>query len=72
MGKKTETKKAEGKKGVEKKKKAYAVKYYSQTDPNKFYTITVTDDDIKCTCPDFVYRKQKKNMFCKHINDALS
>ena len=72
MGKTTVSKKTEAKKGVEKKKKVYAVKYYSQTDPHKFYTISVTDDDITCTCPDFVYRKKKKNMFCKHINDALS
>ena len=72
MGKTTVSKKQAGKKAIEKKKKVYSVKYYSQTDPKKFYTISVTDDDITCTCPDFVYRKKKKNMFCKHINDALS
>ena len=72
MGKTTVMKKPAGKKAIEKKKKVFSVKYYSQTDPKKFYTISVTDDDITCTCPDFVYRKHKKNMFCKHINDALS
>ena len=71
MGKKTETKKAEGKKGVE-KKVVYTLKHRSHTDKSKWYKISVTDDDIMCTCPDFVYRKQKKKMFCKHINDALS
>ena len=71
MGKKTETKKAEGKKGVE-KKVVYTLKHRSHTDKSKWYKISVTDDDIMCTCPDFVYRKQKKNMFCKHIFKAFN
>lgn len=65
MGKKTEIKKAEG------KKKVYTLKHRSHTDRSKWYKISVTDDDITCTCPDFVYRKQKKKMFCKHIFEAL-
>ena len=70
MGKTTVSKKTEAKNGVE--KKVYTIKYRSHTDEKKWYKISVTDDDITCTCPDFVYRKKKKNMFCKHINDALS
>ena len=69
MGKTTVSKKTEAKKGVE--KKVYTIKYRSHTDNKKWYKISVTDDDITCTCPDFVYRKQKKNMFCKHIFEAL-
>ena len=69
MGKKTETKKAEAKKGVE--KKVYTLKHRSHTDRSKWYKISVTNDDITCTCPDFVYRKQKKRMFCKHIFETL-
>ena len=70
MGKKTETKKAEGKKGVE-KKVVYTLKHRSHTDKSKWYKISVTDDDIMCTCPDFVYRKQKRELFCKHICEIL-
>ena len=69
MGKKTETKKKEGKKGVEKKE--CSIDYRSFTDKNKWYKITITDNDIKCTCPDFVYRKQKLELFCKHICEIL-
>ena len=69
MGKKTVSKKTEAKKAIE--KKVYTVKHRSHTDKSKWYKISVTDDDITCTCPDFVYRKQKKNMFCKHIFEAL-
>ena len=70
MGKTTVSKKTEAKKGVE-KKAVYTLKYRSDTDRSKWYKISVTDDDITCTCPDFVYRKQKKNMFCKHIFKAF-
>jgi hypothetical protein len=70
MGKTTVvSKKQAGKKAIEKKE--YTIKYRSHTDKTKWYKISVTDDDITCTCPDFVYRKQKKKLFCKHIFEAL-
>jgi len=71
MGKTTAMKKPTGKKAIE-KKVVYTLKHRSHTDKKKWYKISVTDDDITCTCPDFVYRKQKKNMFCKHIFEAFN
>lgn len=65
MGKKTGVKKEDV------KKKEYTVKYRSHKDKSKWYKIKVTDDEITCTCADYVYRKQKKKMFCKHIFKAL-
>jgi uncharacterized Zn finger protein len=38
-------------------------KVESEQDDNKFYHVTLYDDDIKCDCPDYERRQSP----CKHV-----
>jgi len=45
----------------------------SAADPDKFHEVTldVDGDNMKCTCPDFIFRARKLGIPCKHIIAAL-
>jgi hypothetical protein len=33
---------------------------------DKFYKLTVSNESIKCSCPDHSFRCKRENLFCKH------
>lgn len=39
----------------------------SSSDPNKFYTVSLSKGNWSCSCPQFRFRKQQ----CKHIDECL-
>ena len=42
----------------------------SEKDPSVFYDVTFEDNEWKCTCPAFMYRKDLTKP-CKHIKKLI-
>lgn len=49
--------------------KQYKVK--SETAKDGFYFVRLTDTGWRCNCPDFVLRKSKLGLHCKHVEKVL-